>query len=249
MPPSVRNWVGDEAPIVLQRCTVIGRATAGAPAGSPTGGIYSGMRTPIAALVSLLAGAIALSPAGCADEEIDSDEEARRAYLGLDKSISKSLALGFAGFNAASSANIPPQMMNGDAAGTLAVTGQVDQGASANKGMRLHVGMVDFSDGPFAVDVEGRKKISITYATHLDPAMQPALQLSLRNIPTGTFTGTLDGTYQMSGAIRGEAVLTLTISGTLQSNGSGGTQRASGTTKVTGTVTSGDGEYRVDLTI
>jgi hypothetical protein len=54
---------------------------------------------------------------------------------------------------------------------------------------------------------------------------------------------------EMARTIRGEAVLTLTISGTLESNGSGGTQRAVGTTKVTGTVTSGDGEYRVDLTI
>jgi hypothetical protein len=59
----------------------------------------------------------------------------------------------------------------------------------------------------------------------------------------------MNGTYQMSGALRGEAALTLTISGTLQGNGSGGTQRTPGTTKVTGTVTSGDGEYRVDLTI
>ena len=54
---------------------------------------------------------IALLGAGCGDDdEIDSDEEARRAYLGLDGSIEKSLALGFAGFNAASSANISPQM-------------------------------------------------------------------------------------------------------------------------------------------
>jgi hypothetical protein len=208
------------------------------------------MQTRNAALVSLLlAGSMALSTAACSNDEIDSDEEARRAYLGLDKSISKSLTLGFAGFNAASSANIPTQMVNGDAGGTLAISGQVDQGSSENKGMRLQVGMLDFSDGPFAVDAAGKQKVSITYATHVDPAMQPALQLSLRKIPTGTFTGSLNGRYQMSGSISGEAMVMLTISGTLQSNGSGGTERAPGTTKVTGTVTSGDGEYRVDLTL
>jgi hypothetical protein len=219
-----------------------------AGAGNHADGIYWGMRKPTAALLSLLmAGSLALAPAACSDEEIDSDEEARRAYLGLDKSVSKSLTLGFAGFNAASSANISTQMANGYATGALAITGQVDQGSSANKGMRLHVGMVDFSDGPFAVDPEGKHKINITYATHPDPAMQPALHLSLRNIPTGTFSGTLTGTYQMTGAISGEAVLTLTFSGTLESDGTGGTQRGPGSTEVTGTVT--DGEYRVDLTI
>jgi hypothetical protein len=192
---------------------------------------------------------LAVPGLGCSDEEIDSDEEARRAYLGLDKSISKSLALGFAGFNAASSANIPAQMTTGDAGGTLGITGQVDQGSSANKGMRLRVGMVAFSDGEFAVDSSGKKKIAIVYDTHADAAMQPALELSLRNIPTGTFTGTLVGTYGMRGAIGGDAVLMLTFTGTLQSTASGGTERKPGTTKVTGTVKSGDGEYQVDLTI
>jgi hypothetical protein len=192
---------------------------------------------------------LTLASSGCSDDEIDSDEQARRAYLGLDSSISKALVLGFAGFNAASSANIPAQMASGTATGTLAITGQVDQGSSANKGMRLRVGMVTFSDGAFAVDAEGKKKITITYDTHMSPDMQPQLDLSLRNIPAGTFTGTLNGSYQMTGAIKGQAVLMLTFAGTIQSNGSGGTQRAPRTTKVTGTVTSGDGEYRVDLTI
>src|SRR5687767_4541413 len=100
-----------------------------------------------AAVVRVFAGCLlALGGTACGDEEIDSDEEARRAYLGLDKSIAKSLALGFTGFNAASSANIPTQMTTGEVGGTLEISGQVDQGASANKGMRLQVGMVDFSD-------------------------------------------------------------------------------------------------------
>ncbi len=56
------------------------------------------------------------------------DDQPRRAYLGLGKSVGQSLQLGFAGFNAASSANIPTQSANGDVAGTLAISGQVDQG-------------------------------------------------------------------------------------------------------------------------
>jgi hypothetical protein len=208
------------------------------------------MRNPNSLCVALsTAGLLVLAGVACSDPEIDSDEEARRAYLGLDRSISKSLALGFAGFNAASSANIPAQMMNGDATGTLAITGQVDQGSSNNKGMRLRVGMAEFSDGAFAVDADGKKKITVTYNTVTDPAAQPQLQLALKNIPTGTFTGTLEGTFQMSGALGGQAVLMLSFSGTLESNGSGGTQRTVGSTKVTGTVTSGDGQYNVDLSI
>src|SRR5690349_7573501 len=85
--------------------------------------------------------------AACSSDQVDSDEQARRAYLALDKSISKSLNLGFQGFNMASSANIAPQMGAGDKAGTLTITGQVDQGSSANKGMRLNVGMVGYDDG------------------------------------------------------------------------------------------------------
>src|SRR5215210_1711098 len=98
---------------------------------------------------------------GCADDdEIDSDEQARRAYLGLDASIGKSLELGFAGFNSASSANITPQMAAGLEAGTLTISGQVDQGASANKGMRLRVGMVGYTNGLVVLDDD---EIEITY--------------------------------------------------------------------------------------
>src|SRR5687768_3706351 len=98
---------------------------------------------------------------------VKSDEDAQRAYLGLDRSIAKSLQLGFTGFNAASSANIAPQTATGDASGTLTVTGQVDQGASANKGMRLRVGMVDYSDGEVTA---ADRTVEVTYATATDPA-------------------------------------------------------------------------------
>jgi hypothetical protein len=190
------------------------------------------------------------APACSDDDTIDSDEEARRAYLGLDLSIEKSLALGFAGFNAATSANIPPQADVGLAAGSLTISGQVDQGSSANKGMRLRVGMVDYTDGVIVIDDDGDEiEINLTYDTDPDPATQPSLQLSLKNIPTGMLTGTLTGTYHMSGDIEGDTTLNLTFAGMLQDAGGGAVTRAPGTTTVTGTAVAGDGTYAIDLTL
>lgn len=180
---------------------------------------------------------------------MNSDEEARRAYLGLDGSVSKSLTLGFAGFNSASSANIDAQLVSGTSAGTLTITGQVDQGSSANKGMRLHVGMVAYTDGDVVIDEDGNTA-AITYDTDIDPTLQPFLELSLKNIPTGTLTGTLLGTYHLTGDVEGDATLNLTFSGMLQDDGTGNVIRAPGTTTVTGTLTTvDDGVFTVDLTI
>jgi tellurite resistance protein len=182
--------------------------------------------------------------AACASDAIDSDEQARRAYLGLDPSIEKSITLGFAGFNAASSANIPTQMAAGDLTGTIAIDGQVDQGSSANKGMRLAVTMVAYSDGPFEIDPD-HDKIQVTYDT--DTA--PALDMMLKNIPTGTLTGTLAGTYHLSGDLGGDVVLSLTITGALADGGGGTVIRAPGSTTITGTATQGDGVYTVNVTL
>jgi len=196
-------------------------------------------------LVAVLGGA-------CGDgDDIDSNEEARRAYFGLDGSIEKSLQLGFAGFNAASSANIEPQMMAGDDASMLTISGQVDQGSSDNKGMRLRVGMVDYNDGDVLIEQEGKDDVlvNITYDTNTDVAMQPFLDLKLSNIPTGTFTGTLTGSYTMDGGLDGTAELNLTFTGKLMSNGAGGTTRVPLMTTVTGTAKSGDGTYEVNLTL
>ncbi|MGN6105660.1 MAG: hypothetical protein ACTHU0_11190 [Kofleriaceae bacterium] len=191
-----------------------------------------------------------LAAAGCSDDEIDSDEQARRAYYGLDDSIEQSITLGFAGFNSAQSANISPQMGAGLVGGTLVITGQVDQGASNNKGMRLRVGMTDYTNGPLIINGEVIET-AITYDTDPSPELQPALLLQLKDIPTGTATGTLTGTlmgtYQMSGLLEGEALLNLTISGAIQDDGTGKVIRAPGTTHVTGTATSGDGTYTVDV--
>ncbi len=190
--------------------------------------------------------------AACGDDDaIDSNQAAQRAYLGLDPSIEQSLALGFAGFNSASSANIAPQSAPGAATGTLTITGQVDQGSSANKGMRLRVGMVDYSAGPFVVVVNEDEQVTVDlgYTTSDVVDQQPYLQLQLRNIPSGTFSGDLTGVYHVHGDIEGDVTLTLTMTGALQDAGGGMTNRAPGTTTVTGTATSGDGVYQVMVTI
>ena len=193
---------------------------------------------------------MALSVAACGSDDIDSDEEARRAYFGLDTSIEKSLKLGFDGFNMASSANISPQMTTGTVAGMLTISGQVDQGSSDNKGMRLKVGMVGYNDGPLEIVYEDETiEVDLTYDTAADVAMQPALDLQLRNIPSGTFTGTLIGTYTMDGDLEGTVDLNLAFSGLLMPLGQG-TTRVVGMTTVTGTAkNSGGGTYDVNLTL
>lgn len=182
----------------------------------------------------------------CTSDSVDSNEQARRAYLGLDPSVEKSMNLGFAGFNAASSANIPTEMMSGVASGTLEISGQVDQGSSSNKEMRLTVTMTSYSDGPFEVD-SNHDTYNVTYAT--DTTALPALDLSLKNIPTGTLTGTLMGTYHLTGDIAGDVVLNLAITGTMADGGNGTVTRAPGSTTITGTATQGDGVYNVNATI
>ncbi len=182
----------------------------------------------------------------CTSDTVSSTEQAKRAYLGLDGSIGKSITLGFAGFNAASSANIAPQSTAGDAGGTLTVTGQVDQGSSANKNMRLYVGMVAYSDGKVTVD---NADVTVTYATSTDATMQPYLAMMLTGIPTGTVTGTLDGSYQMTGDLTGEVTLSLSFTGMLQAGANNTVERVPGTTTVTGTAMSSSGTYDVMVTL
>ena len=180
---------------------------------------------------------LTLVVAACSSSGVSSTEEAQRAYLGLDASIDKGITLGFAGFNAAQSANIAPQTANGATSGTMTVTGQVDQGASANKGMRLTEKLVTYSD-------DGK----LTFATN--DASPPHLDMNLKNIPTGTLSGTLVGTYSMDGELKGSVTLNLAFTGTLQANASDPkiVERKPGTTHITGTATSGDAVYNVDVT-
>lgn len=175
---------------------------------------------------------------GCGnDAAVDSDEQARRAYLGLDLSVDKSIELGFAGFNAATSANIPTETSAGDKGGTLTVTGQVDQGASKNKGMRLAAAFVSYSD----VD---------KYVYDTDPTRpSPTLNMMLKDIPSGTLDGTLNGDFGMRGDLQGVVTLALTFTATLEPDPAGGVvHRAPGTTHITGTAVSPAGTYTVDVT-
>ena len=198
---------------------------------------------------------VSLTAGACGSDGIGSDEEARRAYLGLDGSIETSLSLGFAGFNAASSANIDPQMATGLDTGMLTITGQVDQGSSDNKGMRLYVGMVDFSDGPFTVvvdpgtDQETEVMVDLTYNTSLVQTEQPYLHLSLKNIPDGDYDGELTGTYSLAGDIESDVTLDLTFMGHIMDAGGGVVARVPGSTVVQGSATSGDGVYAVNVTL
>jgi len=185
--------------------------------------------------------------AACSSDDLDSDTEARHAYLGFDRAIDRAINLGFDGFNAASSANIPPQNGVGDVDGTMTITGQVDQGASDNKEMRLLIDVVAYQDesvdDPVTEDVI--EEIDIIYNTLVD-ASPPALDLSLRNVPNGTFTGTLIGTFALSGDIESDADFNLMLSGNIEDSG-GDVIRSPGTLAITGTVTSGDGTYDVDV--
>lgn len=192
------------------------------------------MRTRSLALLTLFV--------ACGPPQVSSEETARRAYLGLDRSIGKSITLGFAGFNAASSANIPAQSTTGDDGGTLTVTGQVDQGNSANKGMRLNVAMAAYSDGTISFD---GGTVRLVYST--DGGL-PALTLQLKNIPDGTYTGSLAGSYQMDGDLKGSVQLDLSMSGQIENDGTGKVRRKAGTTTVTGTATSSSGVFQVNVT-
>lgn len=173
----------------------------------------------------------------CSSSSVNSNDQAKQAYLGLDESIDKAITLGFKGFDEASSANIPTETANGDVSGTMAITGQVDQGASANKTMRLAEALTTYAD----------TDAGITYDTTTD-AGSPALDMKLSGIPSGTVSGTLVGTYAMTGALEGEVTLDVTFSGGIEANDAGGVERTPGQTHITGTATSGSGVYTIDLT-
>jgi hypothetical protein len=185
--------------------------------------------------------------AGCGNgDSINSNEQARRAYLGLDKSISKSLALGFAGYNAASNANIPTQMTAGDVTGSLTITGKVDQGNPSQASMGLDAALTMYSDGKIVVD-DKNDTIIVTYATAT--ATPPALGLKLNASAGNTLSGSLDGEYTMTGDLQGTVTLTLQLNGTF-SGTAPNVMRVPGSTTVTGTaVNSSGGMYMVNTTL
>ena len=180
----------------------------------------------------LLAGGLLLS--GCSDD-LASEEDAERAYLGLDRSVDKAIQLGFDGFNSASSANISPQTTTGDISGTLTINGKVDQGSSDNKTMSLTEQMTAYTD------IEGS-----TYDTS---GALPVIDLKLANVPTGTISGTLVGSFSMSGELEGDISLSLAIEGDLQPAAADPmkVERKPGTTRITGTASSEYGDYSVNI--
>ena len=184
---------------------------------------------------------------GCGNgNSVNSDEQARRAYLGLDKSVSKSLALGFMGYNAATNANIPAEMAAGDATGNLAISGHVDQGNPSQISMGLNAAMTMYSDGKIVVD-DKNTTITVTYATN--SATPPSLSLKLNASAGNTLTGSLDGDYEMSGDLQGTVTLSLQINGTF-SGTAPNVMRVAGSTTVTGTaVNSSGGMYAVNTTL
>jgi len=182
-----------------------------------------------------------LLPLLACESKVSSDADAEHAWLGLDGAVDRALSLGFDGYNAASSANIADQQADGDSNGTMVVSGQVDQGSSDNKGMRLLLALTEYSD---TLGDDGEP--DIVYDTNPDAPAN--LDLTLRNIPDGTLDGTLAGEFGMDGDLTGVVDLQLTISATLESADDGGVQRKDGSTHVTGSATSDYGTYEVDVT-
>jgi hypothetical protein len=172
--------------------------------------------------------------AGCGGG-VGSTDDAQRVYTGLDPSIDRALQLGFDGFNAAQSANIPDQKAAGTKGGTMTIGGKVDQGSSSNKTMSLTEVLAKYTDDGLLV---------------YDTTAPAALDLKLSKIPDGTLSGTLTGSYTVSGDLAGTVTLDVSLAATLQPVASDATkvERQPGSTHITGTASSDFGSYTIDLT-
>lgn len=178
---------------------------------------------------------------------VSNTESARRAYVGLDKAVDRALSLAFDGFNAATSANIPPQMASGDLAGTMLVEGQVSQGSSSNREMRLLVTLTGYRD--MVTDNGDGGSGAALRLIYSKPANGTPITFDLSLRPP-MFTGTFAGTVNMTGELEGAVTINVTMAGQLESMSGMGSrlQRVPGTTRITGTVTSSYGTYNVDVT-
>lgn len=189
----------------------------------------------LSTLIALLMALVA--SAGCGPAIAD-EEAAERAVVGLERAINRVIDLGFVAFNAADSANIAETSDDGDESGTLTIGGQIDQGNSDNKGMRLDVTLVEYSDG----DVED------TAIAYDSPEGDPAdVDLDLRDVPDGTLEGTWLGTFVMSGDLSGPVELELALAGNLVAGEDDAVLLDDGATSVTGTATSDFGVFDVDF--
>lgn len=176
--------------------------------------------------------------AACHPGKVSNSEEAELAYLGLDRAVERALALGLQGYSQASSANIADQEQEGETSGSMVVGGQVDQGSSDNKGLRLDVTLTEYSD-----TLGDDDEPDLLYDTEV-PA---SLELQLKGMPDGTLDGTFAGTFAMRGVLTGLVELSLTLSGDTEDDGAGGVRRVEESTTVVGTATSDYGVYDVDL--
>jgi hypothetical protein len=189
----------------------------------------------------------ALVLAACGSDTVSSTDNARKAYLGLDGAVDRAINLGLKGKNEAQSANIPTETGSGDVSGTLTVTGMVDQGTAKMAQMTLQTAFVMYQDRVPAGDAPGAAS-GLTYDS--DAAAPPALGMSLKDLPNGTLTGTFNGKVHMSGGLKGDITLALSLTATLQPvpTMTANLQRVPGSTHITGTATSDYGTYMVDIT-
>ncbi|MBK8261944.1 MAG: hypothetical protein IPK80_11495 [Nannocystis sp.] len=189
-------------------------------------------------LLTILPAALCLAACAGGGGEVDNEESARLAYLGFNRAIDRAIKLGFDGFNAASNANIPEQSEPGELGGLMIIGGQVDAGASNNKGMRLKLTVQDnYIDG--AVE-----ELAITY--NGGPA---DLDLSMQGLPNADLSGTLVGSFTMSGDLTGAVTLDLAITGKTEEGPDGDIRRQPQTVRVVGTATSAYGVFNVDLSL
>src|SRR5215470_1521347 len=101
-----------------------------------------------APIITLVALTFLAAFAACSNE-VNSTDDAKKAYLGLDTSVDKAIQLGFEGYNevgGAPGANIASHGLDGGTSGTLAVSGTVNNSNSPNKGMRLDETLSNYSD-------------------------------------------------------------------------------------------------------
>jgi hypothetical protein len=115
---------------------------------------------------------------------VNSEEDARKAYLGLDTSVDKASP-----WDSPDSMPLPARTSIRSADGGSVGHHDRDRpgrpGRIANKEMRLFDALSNYSD-------DGKVK----YGT--DQAALPALNMSLKGIPNGTLDGSLNGSFMMS---------------------------------------------------
>lgn len=131
----------------------------------------------------------------------------------------------------------------------MTVNGQVDQGSSDNKGLRLDVGLENYADLE-DLDEEDPDDDDLVVTYDTDAGTLPAVELKLRDIPEGTMEGTFAGVVYMTGDLEGGLDFDLTLAGTITSDGGDGVSRVPDSCAISGTVTNeGGGVYDVDLTL